>query len=107
MLREQEILTILQQQRLKQLKLLRRRTQEFALHHTLFILTFRSGVDRYSTTNSKRRPLRFRVNHHRPNRDVEDTVSAGFEQPDRARVRTARVTLEFAHDLHRANLPRS
>src|SRR6185369_1788599 len=107
MLLKQKILTILEQYRLKQLKLHRLRVQEPALHQTLFILTLGSGIDRHATTDTEVCNTRFRINHNRANRDVEDAVAARLQQTDRARVRAARKTFELANDLHRANLRRA
>src|SRR6185369_6743237 len=104
MILEQKILTILQQYRLKQLKLHRLRVQKTALHQTLFILALGSRIDRHTTTDTEVCNTSFRINHDRANRDVEDAVTARLQQPNRSRIRAARKTLELANDLHRANL---
>src|ERR1044072_2640178 len=96
--------SVFQQHRLKQFELDGLLLQEAALHQTLFILTFRSRIDRHTTTDAKRRDIRVRVDYDRANRDTENAFITGPQEPDRTRVSTARKAFEFANDLHRAYL---
>src|SRR5689334_3035230 len=107
MILDQKIFPILQQDRLKQLKLPRRRMQEPALHQTLLILALGSRIDYDTATHTKRRRTSVSINHNRADRDVEDAITARLQQPDRSGVSAAWKTFELANDLHRANLRRA
>src|ERR1041385_8440137 len=107
MILKQKVIPPLQQDRLKQLKLPRRRMQEPALHQTLLVLALGSRIDYDTATYTKRRRTSFRIDHNRADRDVEDAITARLQQPDRSGVSAAWEMFELANDLHRANLRRT
>src|SRR5262249_47164773 len=80
---------ILQQEPDKQLKLPRRQIQEPALHQTLLILKLGSRIDYDTATHPKRRHTRFRIDHNRADRDIEYAIAARLQQTDRAGVSAA------------------
>src|SRR6185437_497975 len=107
MILKQKIIPILQQDRLKQLKFHRLRMEEPALHQTLLVLTLGSRIDYDTATHAKRRHTGFRIDHNRADGDVEDAITTGLQQSNRSGVSATWETLEFANDLHRANLRRA